>query len=97
MISRHLQLNRYVTDEQRSRRRPFDDCEAEQLLIEGERPREIGDDDINVMERKLVMGDDNNAADGDSNAPLPLGRVIRRVADEMENLRTRIGFVGTLA
>jgi hypothetical protein len=26
--------------------RPFDDCEAEQLLIEGERPREIGGDDI---------------------------------------------------
>ena len=36
--------------------RPFHDCEAEQLLIEGERPREIGDDDINVMKRKLSHG-----------------------------------------
>ena len=33
--------------------RPLDDREAEQVLIEGERPREIGDDDINVVERKL--------------------------------------------
>jgi hypothetical protein len=36
--------------------RPLHDCEAEQLLIEGERPREIGDDDINVVERKLSRG-----------------------------------------
>ena len=36
--------------------RPFHDSEAEQLLIEGERPREIGDDDINVVERKLSHG-----------------------------------------
>ena len=36
--------------------RPFHDCEAKHLLIEGERPREIGDDDINVMERKLSHG-----------------------------------------
>jgi hypothetical protein len=36
--------------------RPFHDCETEQLLIEGERPREIGDDDINVVERKLSHG-----------------------------------------
>ena len=34
-------------------RRPLDDREAEQFLIEGERPREIADDDINVVERKL--------------------------------------------
>jgi hypothetical protein len=36
--------------------RPFHDCEAQQLLIESERPREIGDDDINVVERKLSHG-----------------------------------------
>jgi hypothetical protein len=36
--------------------RPFHDCETEQLLIEGERPREIGDDDINVVEHKLSHG-----------------------------------------
>jgi hypothetical protein len=27
--------------------------EAKQVLIEGERPRQIGDDEINVVERKL--------------------------------------------
>ena len=33
-------------------RRALDDREAKQLLIEGERPREIGNDNINVVERK---------------------------------------------
>ena len=31
----------------------LDDREAKQTLIKGERPRQIGDDDINVVERKL--------------------------------------------
>ena len=31
----------------------FDDRETEQLLIKGKRPREIGDDDINVVKREL--------------------------------------------
>lgn len=34
-------------------RRPLHDREAEQVLIEGERAREIGDDERNVVERKL--------------------------------------------
>ena len=33
--------------------RPFNDPEAEKVLIEGERPREIGHDEINMVERKL--------------------------------------------
>ena len=34
-------------------RRPLNGREAEHLLIERERPREIGDDDRNMMEGKL--------------------------------------------
>ena len=34
-------------------RRPLNGREAEHLLIERERPREIGDDDRNMVERKL--------------------------------------------
>ncbi len=34
-------------------RRAIDDREAEQVLIEGERPREIADNDTNMVERKL--------------------------------------------
>jgi hypothetical protein len=37
------------------KRRPLDNFEAKQFLIEGERPREIVHDDINVVERKLSL------------------------------------------
>ena len=33
--------------------RPLNDPEAEKILIEGERPRQIGNDEINMVERKL--------------------------------------------
>ena len=49
-------------------------------MIEGEGTRKIGDDDTNVMERKLRHGDDNNAVAGESNAPPPpepLGRLLK--------------------
>jgi hypothetical protein len=36
--------------------RPFNNPEAEKVLIEGERPREIGNDEINMVERKLSHG-----------------------------------------
>jgi hypothetical protein len=36
--------------------RPLNDREAEQVLIEGKRPRQIGDDEINMVERKLSHG-----------------------------------------
>jgi hypothetical protein len=39
------------------------------LLIEGERPWKIGDDDINVVERKLSHVEDNDAVAGEINAP----------------------------
>jgi hypothetical protein len=49
--------------------RAIDDCEAKQVLIEGERPREIGDNDTNVMEAKLSHLKD--AVSGESE-PAPL-------------------------
>jgi hypothetical protein len=58
-------------------RRPLDYREAKQLLIEGERTREIGDDDINVVERKLSHGDDNEAVSrerGTDSAMTPTGK-----------------------
>ena len=33
--------------------RPLNDHEAEQVLIEGKRPRQIGHDEINMVEHKL--------------------------------------------
>ena len=36
--------------------RPFNDPEAEKVLIESERPREIGNNEINMVERKLSHG-----------------------------------------
>ena len=36
--------------------RPLHDPEAKQVLIEGERPWQIGDDEINMVERKLSHG-----------------------------------------
>ena len=37
-------------------RRAFNDPEAEKVLIEGERPLEIGNDEINMAERELSHG-----------------------------------------
>ena len=36
-------------------RRPLQNFDAKQFLIEGERPRKIVNDDINVVERKLSL------------------------------------------
>jgi hypothetical protein len=36
--------------------RPLNDPEAEKVLIEGERPLEIGNDEINMVERELSHG-----------------------------------------
>ena len=47
-----------------SEQRTLDHLEAKQLLIEGEHPREIGDDDTNVVERKLSHSDENDAVSG---------------------------------
>ena len=46
--------------------RPLNDREAEQVLIEGERPREIGDDEINMVERKLSHRATINAVAGEA-------------------------------
>jgi hypothetical protein len=42
-------------------RRPLDNGQAKHLLIEGERPREIRNDDTNVVERKVSHSDDSDA------------------------------------
>ena len=55
--------------------RTLNNGEAKHLLIEGERPWKIGDDDINVVERKLSHVEDNDAVAGEINAP---GAPLRR-------------------
>ena len=65
-------------------RRAFNDPEAEKVLIEGERPRQIGNDEIAASSARGAMADDN-AVPGQSR----LGNCQRRWTSSQSTVQSK--------